>query len=39
VILGNSPMVHITVDGKPFDVESHSRGNVARFTLAPGASD
>jgi len=37
VILGNSPMVRITVDGKPFDLESHARGSVARFTLDPDA--
>jgi cytoskeleton protein RodZ len=36
VILGNSPMVKITVDGKPFDVGSRSRGSVARFTIDPG---
>jgi cytoskeleton protein RodZ len=36
VILGNSPMVKVSVDGKPYDIEAHSRGNVARFTLDPG---
>jgi cytoskeleton protein RodZ len=35
VILGNSPMVRVTVGGEPFDVEVYSRGNVARFTLDP----
>ncbi len=35
VILGNSPMVRVTVDGAPYDVEAHSRGNVARFSLDP----
>jgi len=35
VILGNSPMVQVTVGGQPYDVEAHSRGNVARFTLDP----
>jgi cytoskeleton protein RodZ len=35
VILGNSPMVRITVEGAPFDVEPYSRGNVARFTIDP----
>ncbi len=39
VILGNSPMVRVTVNGTPFDVEAHSRGNVARFTLDPNALD
>ena len=35
VILGNSPMVRVTVNGKPYDVEAHARGSVARFTLDP----
>jgi cytoskeleton protein RodZ len=39
VILGNSAMVRITVDGRPFDIESLSHGSVARFTLDPGAAD
>lgn len=39
VILGNSPMVRVTIDGEPFDVEAHSRGNVARFTLDPGTAN
>jgi cytoskeleton protein RodZ len=39
VILGNSAMVRITVDGQPFDIESLSHGSVARFTLDPGAAD
>jgi cytoskeleton protein RodZ len=36
VILGNSPMVRVTVDGKPYDIGAHARGSVARFTLDPG---
>lgn len=37
VILGNSPMVRVTVGGVPYDVEAHSHGNVARFSLDPTA--
>ena len=39
VILGNSSMVRITVDGRPFDIESLSHGSVARFTLDPAATN
>ena len=39
VILGNSAMVRIMVDGRPFDIESLSHGSVARFTLDPGAAN
>lgn len=35
IILGNSPMVRITVDGKPFPIEQYARGSVARFHLDP----
>ena len=35
VILGNSRAVTLTIKGQPYDVEQHSRGNVARFTLHP----
>jgi len=38
VILGNSAMVRVEVDGKPFDISSLTRGSVARFTLDPGNS-
>ncbi|WP_296805407.1 RodZ domain-containing protein [Thiocapsa sp.] len=34
--VNNSSM---TVDGKPFDLESRSRGNVARFSLDPEAPE
>jgi len=37
IILGNSPMVRITVGGKPFNTEEYTRGGVARFSLDPGA--
>lgn len=39
VILGNSAMVRITVDERPFDIESLSHGSVARFTLDPATAD
>jgi cytoskeleton protein RodZ len=39
VILGNSAMVRVTVDGRPFDIEALSHGSVARFTLDPGAAE
>jgi cytoskeleton protein RodZ len=35
VVLGNANSVSISVDGKPFDLTPHIRGNVARFTLDP----
>jgi cytoskeleton protein RodZ len=35
VVLGNSSAVTITVGGKPYPVDGHSRGNVARFVLDP----
>ncbi len=39
IILGNSAMVRITVDGLPFDIKSVSRGSVARFTLDPATAN
>jgi cytoskeleton protein RodZ len=39
VILGNSAMVRVTVNGQPFDVDSLSHGSVARFTLDPTSSN
>lgn len=39
VILGNSSNVRVEVDGQPFNVEAHSRGRVARFTLDPKPAD
>jgi cytoskeleton protein RodZ len=39
VILGNSPMVQISVKGKELDLAALSRGNVARFTLDPNSLD
>jgi cytoskeleton protein RodZ len=35
VILGNSQAVKVSINGKPFDIEPFSRGNVARFSLDP----
>jgi cytoskeleton protein RodZ len=37
VILGNTAAVSITVGGDPYDLADIARGNVARFTLDPGA--
>lgn len=37
IILGNAAAVEVTIAGKPFDVESIARGNVARFDLDPAA--
>lgn len=39
VILGNSGNVQITMNGRPFDIQAHSRGSVARFTLDPKPVD
>jgi cytoskeleton protein RodZ len=38
VILGNAAAVTITIDGAAFDLNTISRGNVARFSLDPSAS-
>ncbi len=35
VVLGNASAVEVRVDGKPYDLKRHMRGNVARFTLTP----
>lgn len=39
VLLGNAAGVRITIGGRPFDLQSHSRANVARFILDPEAID
>lgn len=36
VLLGNSPAVSITYDGKPFDQSRYNQGNVARFQVGEG---
>ena len=36
VLLGNSPTVPITYDGKPFDQSRYNQGNVARFQVGEG---
>jgi len=33
IILGDASVVSITLDGEPYDLAPHTRGNVARFTL------
>ncbi|MEN8178162.1 MAG: RodZ domain-containing protein [Pseudomonadota bacterium] len=33
VILGDASVVHLTLNGKSYDLSPHTRGNVARFTL------
>lgn len=35
MVLGNSHAVRMVVDGKPYDLRKHSRGNVARFSFDP----
>lgn len=37
LVIGNTAATRMTVDGQPFDLQSRSRGNVARFTLDPSA--
>jgi cytoskeleton protein RodZ len=37
VVVGNTPVVKLTVDGEQFDLERYSRRNVAKFTLDPDA--
>ncbi len=39
IVLGNTQGVRILVNGEPFDLAAHARGNVARFTLDPGKPD
>ena len=38
VVLGNAAAVRILVNGAPYDISQHARGNVARFTLDPAGS-
>lgn len=35
MVIGNARVVTISVDGRPFDLARHAKGNVARFTLDP----
>lgn len=35
VVLGNARVVEVLVNGQPYDVNVHIRGNVARFTVDP----
>ena len=37
-VVGNARATTITVGGEPFDLESHAKGNVARFKLTPGGN-
>ncbi len=38
VILGNANVVSMTLNGRPYDLAAHTRGNVARFTLETSQS-
>jgi cytoskeleton protein RodZ len=33
VVLGDASVVRLTLNGEPYDLAPHTRGNVARFTL------
>jgi cytoskeleton protein RodZ len=35
IVLGNVKAARLSIDGKPFDLASKTRGVVARFTLDP----
>ena len=35
IVLGNAEAARIIIDGEPFDITPHIRGNVARFNLDP----
>jgi cytoskeletal protein RodZ len=35
IVLGNVKFARLTIDGKPFDLASQTRGVVARFNLDP----
>lgn len=35
LIIGNTALARLSIDGKPYDLGAHARGNVARFTLDP----
>lgn len=37
MVLGNARNVTILIDGKPYDLAPHTRGNVAKLTLEPAA--
>jgi cytoskeleton protein RodZ len=33
IVIGNAAAASINIDGKPYDLSQHTRGNVARFIL------
>ncbi|NEV61718.1 RodZ domain-containing protein [Thiorhodococcus minor] len=35
LVIGNAAATQLSIGGKPFDLESRARGNVARFSLDP----
>jgi len=35
LIIGNTALARLSIDGEPYDLGAHARGNVARFTLDP----
>ncbi|MBN2886793.1 MAG: helix-turn-helix domain-containing protein [Chromatiaceae bacterium] len=39
LIIGNTALARLSIDGEPYDLGAHARGNVARFTLDPSAID
>jgi len=39
LVLGNAAATELTVGGKPFDLRTIAKGNVARFTLDPAEFD
>lgn len=38
-IIGNTALATLSIDGEPYDLGAHARGNVARFTLDPADLD
>lgn len=39
LVIGNAAATQLSVGGKPFDLDSRARGNVARFSLDPNATE
>lgn len=37
VVLGNASVVRVSINGAPYDITRHARGNVARFVLDPAS--
>ena len=39
MVFGNYPVAKLLVDGKPYDLGAHAKGNTAKFTFDPSAAE